>query len=227
MVKNGTDIGRRTAAITSGAAPKKRTRGRGRPPTDADVEGELLAVACREFLEHGYGATSMARIVRAAGVSKTTLYSRFPTKADLFGAVLTLTYLKSRPSVILSTSFDVELATGLIDYGVNVLKISLTEWWSGLDRLIYAEGPKFPELSVAAHERIWLGIEVLSKFIAYCADRDGIPCRDPTSVAQVYMLALRGYHADVNFRREPIDPDETNAFVARTVEVLMKGRPEW
>ena len=48
----------------------------------------MLDVALREFLQLGYGSTSMTRIVQAAGVSKTTLYSRYPSKEDLFRAII-------------------------------------------------------------------------------------------------------------------------------------------
>src|SRR3546814_5695128 len=41
-----------------------------------------------EFCTHGYGATSLNQIVRAAGVSKTTLYARFASKNELFRAIM-------------------------------------------------------------------------------------------------------------------------------------------
>ena len=69
-------------------APRRRPRGRPRLEDVADIENELVEVALSEFLKHGYGGTSMATIVKAAGVSKTTLYSRFASKEDLFIAMM-------------------------------------------------------------------------------------------------------------------------------------------
>jgi AcrR family transcriptional regulator len=45
-------------------------------------------VAFELFLEHGYRGTSMDAIARAAGVSKPVVYACFPSKAELFGALL-------------------------------------------------------------------------------------------------------------------------------------------
>jgi AcrR family transcriptional regulator len=48
----------------------------------------LLAAAAREFAEHGYGAASYNRVLRAAAVSKGAAYYYFEDKADLFATVV-------------------------------------------------------------------------------------------------------------------------------------------
>ena len=65
----------------------RRPRGRPRPEEVADIEDKLLTVALQEFQEQGYGAASVTRIVKTAGMSKTTLYSRYPSKEQLFRAL--------------------------------------------------------------------------------------------------------------------------------------------
>lgn len=56
-------------------------RGPGRPPET--THDEIRRVALALFVEHGYGATSLASIARAAGVSRTTLFAYFRSKRDL------------------------------------------------------------------------------------------------------------------------------------------------
>jgi AcrR family transcriptional regulator len=48
----------------------------------------ILDVAFGLFLEHGYKGTSMDAIARAAGVTKPVIYSCFPSKSELFLALL-------------------------------------------------------------------------------------------------------------------------------------------
>ncbi|MCL2770080.1 MAG: TetR/AcrR family transcriptional regulator [Solirubrobacterales bacterium] len=48
----------------------------------------ILDVALELFVEHGYQGTSMDAIARAAGVTKPVVYSCFPSKSALFGALL-------------------------------------------------------------------------------------------------------------------------------------------
>src|SRR6266702_576577 len=59
----------------------KLSRPRGRPRLEdvSAIDEKLVTIALREFQHEGYGATSMNAIARAAHVSKTTLYSRFPS----------------------------------------------------------------------------------------------------------------------------------------------------
>jgi len=49
---------------------------------------QFVAVAMRLFWEKGYGATSIADILQAAGANAGSLYYCFPTKQDLLIAVL-------------------------------------------------------------------------------------------------------------------------------------------
>ncbi|MDB5779184.1 MAG: bacterial regulatory s, tetR family protein, partial [Polaromonas sp.] len=49
---------------------------------------ELLAAALTVFVERGYAATRLDDVATLAGVSKGTLYLYFPSKEDLFRAVV-------------------------------------------------------------------------------------------------------------------------------------------
>jgi TetR/AcrR family transcriptional regulator, regulator of autoinduction and epiphytic fitness len=48
----------------------------------------ILDGAVRVFIETGYDISSMDRIAEVAGVSKRTIYNHFPSKEDLFRAVV-------------------------------------------------------------------------------------------------------------------------------------------
>lgn len=54
---------------------------RGRPR--ASSREVLAEAACELFLEQGYGATSVSDITRRAGVSRSSFFNYFPTKADV------------------------------------------------------------------------------------------------------------------------------------------------
>src|SRR5690606_33376975 len=48
----------------------------------------ILDAATDLFLEFGYDRTSLAQVAARAGVSKATLFKQFPTKAELFEAMV-------------------------------------------------------------------------------------------------------------------------------------------
>ena len=49
---------------------------------------EIARMALECFTSHGYGATSVGQIARAAGIGKGTIYEYFDTKADIFFAAV-------------------------------------------------------------------------------------------------------------------------------------------
>ncbi len=76
---------------------KKTTKRTGRKASKRSVPAssrgrqrkiKILAAATKLFLKVGYGETSIDAIVQKSGGSKATLYSFYPTKADLFRAVV-------------------------------------------------------------------------------------------------------------------------------------------
>lgn len=52
------------------------------------VVADVLSAAARELAARGYAGFRIERVASAAGVNKTTIYRRWPTKADLVEAAL-------------------------------------------------------------------------------------------------------------------------------------------
>src|SRR3712207_8422209 len=69
--------------------PKRRL---GRPPIDEVASGErreqILHAADDLFGRRGYAAVSVGDVAAAVGVTKAAIYHHFPSKADLYAAVL-------------------------------------------------------------------------------------------------------------------------------------------
>jgi AcrR family transcriptional regulator len=79
---------RKTALATPVSAPAAvavAPRGRPRHP---DTDRAILGATFRQLVEVGYGGLSVEAVAAAAGVAKTTLYRRYPTKRDLVIAAL-------------------------------------------------------------------------------------------------------------------------------------------
>jgi AcrR family transcriptional regulator len=60
---------------------------RGRP-RDARVDERILASTFRQLVDVGYAGLSIEAVASDAGVAKTTIYRRYPTKRDLVVAAL-------------------------------------------------------------------------------------------------------------------------------------------
>ena len=67
------------------AEPLAPARGR---PRDVEVDLRILASAFRQLVQVGYAGLSIESVAADAGVAKTTIYRRYPTKRDLVIAAL-------------------------------------------------------------------------------------------------------------------------------------------
>lgn len=56
----------------------------------------IVQAAIEEFRQHGFNGTSMDRVAASAEVSKRTVYNHFPSKEDLFEAILMLMWERSQ-----------------------------------------------------------------------------------------------------------------------------------
>jgi TetR/AcrR family transcriptional repressor of mexJK operon len=206
----------------------RRSRGRPRSGTVEMIESEVLAGALREFLLHGYGGTSMAQIVKSLGISKTTLYSRYPSKAQLFQAIISqqITGL-SLDAVLHTDAAQQTLEHGLRAYALRTLEISFEGDLLQINRLIYSESHRFPELGFAAAARGEVGIRQITGFIAECAVRDGIACRDPSGIAAAFIFMLRGWYVNVMLTNEPVSKAAMKRFADQSVHALISSRGEW
>lgn len=209
------------------AAPR-RPRGRPRLEDVAQIESRLLDVALKVFLAHGYGGTSLTQIVRAAGISKTTLYTRFSSKEELFRAIMHRQIEGlSAVTALRSPKGPLDMAQGLKAYGNRTLAISLEGDLLQVNRLIYSESGRFPELGLAAAERSQVGVDDVAAFIRACAEGEGRPCRDPRAVAAAFIFMLRGWYVDVLLTNREISVRERQRWVDTAVHALMAGRADW
>jgi TetR/AcrR family transcriptional regulator len=114
-----------------------------------DRPGELLEAALDLFVEKGFAATRVEEVALRAGVSKGTLFLYFPSKEDLFKAVV-------RENVVVPvTQGAVEVAQFQGTAG-ELLEWMMLQWWrrygatkaSGISKLVMSEASNFPDLAI-------------------------------------------------------------------------------
>jgi AcrR family transcriptional regulator len=71
--------------VPPSAEPLSPARGR---PRDTEADARILASTFRQLVRVGYGGLSIESVAADAGVAKTTIYRRYPSKRDLVVAAL-------------------------------------------------------------------------------------------------------------------------------------------
>jgi len=133
--------------ITSSSVRRER-RKEARP-------GELLDAALDLFVEKGFAATRVEEVAARAGVSKGTLFLYFPSKDELFKAVVR----QSISGRLVEWHSDFEAFSGTT---CDMLDFCMTSWWdrvgatkaSGLTKLIMSEAGNFPEIAAFYQQEV-------------------------------------------------------------------------
>jgi TetR/AcrR family transcriptional repressor of mexJK operon len=211
------------------AQERRRPRGRPNAMQLVELEARLIRVARQAFIAHGYGATSMNQVARAARLSKTTLYSRFPSKADLFRAIVDEQVRRVggvglRPIYRPSSN---TLEAKLRDYIEHMTRISLRGEILHINRLIFSEATRFPELGEAASRRTWVGVHQVAALIEEYSIEDGIPCSDPVGAAEVYVMMHKGWYYNRTLTNRPVSNAEMTAAIEKILKHFLAGRSSW
>lgn len=217
------------SAETATAEPgPRRGRGRLRVQDVRELEAQLIAAAHDAFTTHGYGATSMAALARAACVSKTTLYAKFPTKAALFRAIIDQ-QLERAYSAVEETAGEASktLAGSLRHLAEQTVQAALQPENLKINRLIDWEAPRFPELTEVAKARARLGIEHIAQYIRDFAAKDQIPCRAPEDAAAIFNFMVRGLYYELQIGARSPEPDEIRRMVGKIVAAFLASRSTW
>jgi TetR/AcrR family transcriptional repressor of mexJK operon len=132
--------------------PSRRPSRRPTREESAEVDELVRKAAIATFLERGFDGTSMDAVARAAGVTRATLYARYPDKRALFkdviGWALKERQLESAPSTVP----DGSLRDSLVSIGRAALARAVDPETVRLSMLLMTESSRFPDRVPKAHE---------------------------------------------------------------------------
>ncbi len=154
---------------------------------------QIIRAARQLFLEQGYTAASVDKVTALAGVSKPTIYSHFENKKALFEAVVDeMTDKMSREVDNIDFQHDTP-AKALEQAGQVILACFSHPEYIGLQRLLFAEANRHPELAVAFYEKaIEPLIATLAMHMEELAKRQAIHIQDKEEAAQVFIDLIKG-----------------------------------
>ncbi|MBB4640504.1 TetR/AcrR family transcriptional regulator [Rhizorhapis suberifaciens] len=185
----------------------------------------ILEVARRSFFENGYAATTMSEIAAKLGGSKGTLWSYFPSKEDLFAAVLdeATTEFKQQLVEILELHEDTRstLFRLCIQFVTRVSRIEAIR----LHRLIHGEGGRFPELGRIFYERGPKSVKaMIADYLDQCIQEGSIRCVDTAVAAnQLVALCMAGAHQKMLLNIvDAVPPEEIRTEAASAVDVFLR-----
>ncbi len=117
--------------------------------------GELLDAALDLFVEKGFAATRSEEVAVRAGVSKGTLFLYFPSKEELFKAVV-------RENIVGRVNEGLAELNAFEGSSAEMLRFAMCEWWmrvgatkaSGITKLVMSEARNFPEIAAFYEQEV-------------------------------------------------------------------------
>ena len=210
--------------------PKKLAMKRGRPTADdiARIEQAILSTAREMFMAEGFDGVAMEGVAAATGISRTTLYLRFATKADLFRAVVEdmIALWYARPSQN-GTSDLTDIGSILRARVAEMADVLVHPIYRAFDSLTMSNRHRFPELGSMMHELGYQNaVERLAQDIRSAAERDGIGVARPEAIAQIIINAVYGWYLQHDLIRE-VTAQEIEAQGYVVIDMLMMSRDRW
>jgi AcrR family transcriptional regulator len=133
----------RTPPVTDSVAAPRKGR-----PRSADADQAILAATRAVLAEHGWGGLTMGDVAVRAGVAKTTLYRRWPSKNDLVVSAVAVLFDELAMADLGSLRADIE---AVVQQFADLL--SLPETRAALLAL-FAEASRDPALRQRVKETI-------------------------------------------------------------------------
>lgn len=196
--------------------------------------GELLDAALDLFVEKGFAATRSEEVAARAGVSKGTLFLYFPSKEELFKAVVREN-ISGRFAEWMKEFEEFEGSTA------DMVRYCMHVWWqrigatraSGITKLMISEARNFPELAAFyQQEVIRPGTDLVRRILRRGVERGEFRPIDLeytvfSIVAPMIFLIMMKHSLGACVPDEyPLDPER---YVNAQVESLLYGlcvRPE-
>ena len=206
--------------------PVRTRQGRGRPRLDqaGQLDRDLLAHALDHFLDKGFQATTLTAITRSLGMSKQTVYARYPDKYALFLAALQSAIDEwLAPVENLHEHESDDLETTLIEVARVLVTTMLSPTGLRLIRITNAESYRMPEIGRYTYGR---GHELFAQYLRDLFQRrlsfDAEPAKQIEDLVTAFLNLISG-PARLNawgLDAEPVDVDD---FVRKRVRLFLHG----
>jgi len=190
--------------------------------------GELLDAALDLFVEKGFAATRSEEVAARAGVSKGTLFLYFPTKEELFKAVVRAN-LSGRFAEWQGEFETFEGSTA------DMVRYCMKVWWerigatraSGITKLMISEARNFPELAAFyQQEVIRPGTELVRRILKRGVDRGEFRAIDleysvfGIVAPMIFLIMMKHSLGACAPQDYPLDPER---YIASQLDMLLQG----
>jgi AcrR family transcriptional regulator len=154
---------------------------------------QIVLAATEVFLDSGFAATSMDRIVEKAGVSKRTLYNYYKGKEELFIDVMQMQLGSLYENFEKDRSGSADPAEQLQRLGIELLRLANAPATLSLFRIAAAEAQRFPKFAQHFFEQSFENvIDSVAVILDHESEKLGMRVGDSRQAGEFFLDLLTG-----------------------------------
>ncbi|WP_165189683.1 TetR/AcrR family transcriptional regulator [Caulobacter soli] len=185
-------------------------------------QGELLDAALDMFLEQGFELTTMEAVAASVGMTKRTVYARYPDKAALFLASVQRAI--ERSITPLDGIDDSDLEAALIAIARLRVGNVMTPQGLRLQRIINTESYRFPAIFSMAYDQATKPvIDVLAALLRKHDAAGTIRLDRPDMAANVFMSMAVSGPVRIIVSGNALDPRDIEDRIVFAVRLFLDG----
>lgn len=181
----------------------------------------ILAAAITVFRDEGYDNASMDRIAIVAGASKRTVYNHFPSKEDLFQAVISQFGQEMHSLKLILYDASMTLEEQLSRFADAELAVVNDPTWMGFIKVLLPVFIRDPGLAQKAMSRHASSENSITSWLR-AASLDGkLSIQDPALAASVFTAMMGGAFTWPAVYRGGLDPQTIPALKKELIETFL------
>lgn len=187
---------------------------------------DIVAAALQLFAERGFAAARMEEIAARAGISKGAVYLYFPTKEDLFRAVVRETVLPNIEAIETAIlGLELPFPQLLRTFLPRLAEAATATPIGAVAKMVIGESRNFPELARVWHDEVVMkGVTLLSTIIERGQVAGQVRAGDPRVHAfSIIGPMLLGVIWRETFTPIGADPVDLPAIARQHVETVLEG----
>jgi AcrR family transcriptional regulator len=203
------------------APPQEGKRSRRKEVRPAEIVSAALAL----FADRGFGATKLEDVAKAAGIAKGTVYLYFPTKEDLFRAVVRQELLPNLEHIEMAAAAHTGSSGDLLRLVARRFNDIIESDLGSIPKLVVSEAGNFPEVAqFYADEVVARGLRLFDGVLRRGVERGEFRPVETAQVVPIFigpvllMLLWRhsvGRHTAIRF--------DHRAVIETHLDILLRG----
>jgi TetR/AcrR family transcriptional regulator, mexJK operon transcriptional repressor len=197
-------------------------------PTRAQQEQrheELLNVALDIFLERGFEQTTIEEIALQVGMSKRTVYARYPDKGSLFKATVVRAVERyTVPRTVLESIATDDLEQTLLAIARLRIRNVATPVGIKLQRILSAQSYRFPDLfAVSFQEGTAPTVSYLVDLLSDLSRQGVVRVDEPRRAATAFLSLVAGGPTRILVSGNKLADEEIEAHIRFAVRLFLGG----